>query len=171
MAKTLYDKLWENHVVHQEADGTALLYIDRHLVHEVTSPQAFEGLRLTAYQDMVGVWTIGYGHTGPDVKAGLTITQQQAEQLLINDLARFNNGVNALVTVKINQNQFDALISFSYNLGLGSLQQSTLLRLLNAGNFQAAADQFPRWDRAGGKEVAGLLARRNAERALFLTPD
>lgn len=110
-------------------------------------------------------------HTGPDVKAGLTITQQQAEQLLINDLARFNNGVNALVTVKINQNQFDALISFSYNLGLGSLQQSTLLRLLNAGNFQAAADQFPRWDRAGGKEVAGLLARRNAERALFLTPD
>ena len=79
--------------------------------------------------------------------------------------------VNALVTVKINQNQFDALISFSYNLGLGSLQQSTLLRLLNAGNFQAAADQFPRWDRAGGKEGAGLLARRNAERALFLTPD
>jgi lysozyme len=133
--------------------------------------EKFEGLRLTAYQDMVGVWTIGYGHTGPDVKAGLTITQQQAEQLLINDLARFNNGVNALVTVKINQNQFDALISFSYNLGLGSLQQSTLLRLLNAGNFQAAADQFPRWDRAGGKEVAGLLARRNAERALFLTPD
>ena len=63
----------------------------------------FEGLRLTAYQDMVGVWTIGYGHTGPDVKAGLTITQQQAEQLLINDLACFNNGVNALVTVKINQ--------------------------------------------------------------------
>ena len=105
--------------------------------------EKFEGLRLTAYQDMVGVWTIGYGHTGPDVKAGLTITQQQAEQLLINDLARFNNGVNALVTVKINQNQFDALISFSYNLGLGSLQQSTLLRLLNAGNFQAAAILIP----------------------------
>ena len=133
--------------------------------------EKFEGLRLTAYQDMVGVWTIGYGHTGPDVKAGLTITQQQAEQLLINDPARFTHGVTALVTVKINQKQFDALVSFAYNLGLGSLQQSTLLRLLNAGNFQAAADQFPRWDRAGGKEVAGLLARRNAERALFLTPD
>lgn len=132
--------------------------------------EKFEGLRLTAYQDMVGVWTIGYGHTGPDVKPGLVISQQQAVQLLINDLARFNNGVNALVTVKLNQNQFDALVSFSYNLGLGSLQNSTLLRLLNAGNFQAAADQFPRWDRAGGKEVAGLLARRNAERALFLTP-
>ncbi len=132
--------------------------------------EKFEGLRLTAYQDMVGVWTIGYGHTGPDVKPGLVISQQQAAQLLINDLARFNNGVNALVTVKLNQNQFDALVSFSYNLGLGSLQNSTLLRLLNAGNFQAAADQFPRWDRASGKEVAGLLARRNAERALFLTP-
>ena len=128
--------------------------------------EKFEGLRLTAYQDMVGVWTIGYGHTGPDVKAGLTITQQQAEQLLINDLARFNNGVNALVTVKINQNQFDALISFSYNLGLGSLQQSTLLRLLNAGNFQAAADQFPRWDRAGGKEVAGAALRGDGARLL-----
>ena len=80
------------------------------------------------------------------------------------------SAVRAAARVKLNQNQFDALVSFSYNLGLGSLQNSTLLRLLNAGNFQAAADQFPRWDRAGGKEVAGLLARRNAERALFLTP-
>lgn len=129
----------------------------------------FEGLRLTAYQDMVGVWTIGYGHTGPDVKPGLVISQQQAAQLLINDLARFNNGVNALVTVKINQNQFDALVSFSYNLGLGSLQQSTLLRLLNAGNFQAAADQFLRWNRAGGQVVAGLSRRRAAERDMFLS--
>ena len=132
--------------------------------------QKFEGLRLTAYQDMVGVWTIGYGHTGPDVKAGMTITLQQAEQLLINDLARFEKGVNALVQTPISQNQFDALVSFSYNLGLGSLQQSTLLRLLNAGNFQAAADQFPRWDHAGGKKVAGLTARRAAERQIFLKP-
>ncbi len=130
----------------------------------------WEGFRAEAYLCPAGVWTIGYGHTGPDVKPGMVITQQQAVQLLINDLARFNNGVNALVTLPLNQNQFDALVSFSYNLGLGSLQSSTLLRLLNAGNFQAAADQFPRWDRAGGKEVAGLLARRNAERALFLTP-
>ena len=132
--------------------------------------EKFEGLRLTAYQDLVGVWTIGYGHTGPDVKAGMTITQQQAEQLLINDLARFEKGVSALVQTPIGQNQFDALVSFSYNLGLGSLQQSTLLRLLNAGNFQAAADQFPRWDHAGGKKVSGLTARRAAERQLFLTP-
>lgn len=129
----------------------------------------FEGLRLTAYQDMVGVWTIGYGHTGPDVKPGLVITQQQADQLLVNDLAKFERGVNALVTVKIKQSQFDALVSFSYNLGLGSLQQSTLLRLLNAGNFQAAADQFLRWNRAGGHVVAGLSRRRAAERDMFLS--
>lgn len=130
----------------------------------------FEGLRLTAYRDMVGVWTIGYGHTGPDVKPGLMITQQQADQLLINDLVRFERGVNVLVTVKLNQNQFDALVSFAYNLGLGALQNSTLLRLLNDGNYQAAADQFPRWNRAGGNVVAGLARRRYAERELFLTP-
>ena len=130
----------------------------------------FEGLRLAAYQDMVGVWTIGYGHTGPDVKPGLVITQQQAEQLLINDLAQFERRVNDLVTVQINQNQFDALVSFSYNLGVGALQKSTLLRLLNAGSYQPAADEFPRWNRAGGNVVAGLTRRRYAERQLFLTP-
>jgi len=132
--------------------------------------QNFEGLRLMAYQDIAGVWTIGYGHTGPDAKSGLTITQQQADQLLVIDLMRFCRGINAMVTVKLNQNQFDALVSFAYNLGLGALQQSTLLRELNAGNYQAAANQFPRWSRAGGKEVTGLLARRHAERTLFLTP-
>ena len=115
------------------------------------------------------MWTIGYGHTGPDVKPGLAITRQQADKLLVNDLARFERGVNALVTVRLNQNQFDALVSFSYNLGLSSLQGSTLLRLLNAGNFQAAADQFPRWNRAGGKEVAGLTRRRAEERKLFMS--
>ena len=129
----------------------------------------FEGLRLKPYRCPAGVPTIGYGHTGPDVKPGLVITQQQADQLLVNDLAKFERGVNALVTVKIKQNQFDALVSFSYNLGLGSLQQSTLLRLLNAGNFQAAADQFLRWNRAGGHVVAGLSRRRAAERDMFLS--
>lgn len=130
----------------------------------------FEGLRLTAYQDVVGVWTIGYGHTGPDVTPGLAITQQRAEQLLINDLAQFERGVNDLVTVQINQNQFDALVSFAYNLGVGALQKSTLLRLLNAGSYKPAADEFPRWNRAGGNVVAGLTRRRYAERQLFLTP-
>jgi lysozyme len=130
----------------------------------------FEPLRLTSYQDTAGVWTIGHKHVGPDVTPGQTITQEQAHQLLVNDLSRFSNGVNALVTTKLNQNQFDALVSFSKSMGLEALQSSTMLRLINAGNFQAAADQFPRLDRAGGKELAELLAQRNAERALFLTP-
>ncbi|QEL55519.1 lysozyme [Chromobacterium paludis] len=127
----------------------------------------FEGLKLAAYQDSVGVWTIGYGHTGPDVKPGLTISNDQAEQLLRQDLVRFEQGVGNLVKTPINQNQFDALISFSYNLGLGNLQSSTLLRLLNQGDYQGAARQFPLWDKAGGKAVLGLLSRRQAEQALF----
>ena len=132
--------------------------------------KGFESCQLAAYLCPAGKWTIGYGHTGPDVKPGLTITQQQAEQLLINDLVQFERRVNDLVTVQINQNQFDALVSFSYNLGVGALQKSTLLRLLNAGSYQPAADEFPRWKRAGGNVVAGLTRRRYAERQLFLTP-
>ncbi|WP_199152960.1 lysozyme [Chromobacterium sp. ASV23] len=132
--------------------------------------QQFEGLRLTAYQDSVGVWTIGYGHTGPDVRSGLSISNSQATQLLSQDLQRFEQGVSNLVKAAINQNQFDALISFSYNLGLGNLQSSTLLRLLNQGDYQGAAGQFPLWDKAGGKVLPGLQKRRLAEQALFLTP-
>ncbi|MFB9156477.1 lysozyme [Chromobacterium violaceum] len=130
----------------------------------------FEGVRLAAYQDMVGVWTIGYGHTGPDVKAGLAITQQQADQLLAADLEKFETGVRKAVIVPLNANQFSALVSFSYNLGLGNLRSSTLLRLLNKGDYDGAAAQFPRWNRAGGQAVAGLTRRRKAEQALFLTP-
>ncbi|MFB0823846.1 lysozyme [Chromobacterium violaceum] len=130
----------------------------------------FEGVRLAAYQDMVGVWTIGYGHTGPDVKAGMTITQQQADQLLAADLEKFETGVRKAVIVPLNANQFSALVSFSYNLGLGNLRSSTLLRLLNKGDYNGAAAQFPRWNRAGGQAVPGLTRRRKAEQALFLTP-
>ncbi|WP_047238415.1 lysozyme [Chromobacterium subtsugae] len=130
----------------------------------------FEGVRLAAYQDMEGVWTIGYGHTGPDVKKGMAITQQQADQLLAEDLQTFETGVGKAVTVPLNENQFSALVSFSYNLGLGNLRSSTLLRLLNKGDYAGAAAQFPRWDRAGGQVVPGLLRRRQAEQALFLTP-
>jgi lysozyme len=132
--------------------------------------ESFEGLKLTAYQDMVGVWTIGYGHTGADVRPGLSISAAQAEALLAADLGRFEQGVARLVTFLLNQHQFDALVSFSYNLGLGSLQNSTLLKLLNSGDVAGAAEQFLRWDKAGGVQVAGLLRRRQAERALFLTP-
>ncbi|PTU67542.1 muraminidase [Chromobacterium sp. Panama] len=132
--------------------------------------QQFEGLRLKAYQDAVGVWTIGYGHTGPDVTPGLVISQAQADALLARDLNRFETGVSRLVSVPLNQNQFDALLSFSYNLGQGSLQNSTLLRLLNQRDYAGAAAQFPRWNKAGGKVLPGLTRRRAAEQALFLQP-
>lgn len=132
--------------------------------------QQFEGLRLKAYQDAVGVWTIGYGHTGPDVTPGLVISQAQADALLARDLNRFETGVSRLVSVPLNQNQFDALLSFSYNLGLGSLQNSTLLRLLNQRDYAGAGAQFPRWNKAGGKVLPGLTRRRAAEQALFLQP-
>ncbi|CAG9211625.1 Lysozyme [Paraburkholderia tropica] len=130
----------------------------------------YEGLFLITYADVVGVLTIGYGHTGADVKPGLIITQTQADQLLDDDLARFEKGVSRLARVPLNPNQFSALVSFSFNLGLGNLGNSTLLRDLNRGDYAAAANQFPRWDRAGGRELPGLLKRRRAEQALFLTP-
>lgn len=128
----------------------------------------FEGLRLTAYRCPAGVLTIGYGHTGPDVKPGLVITQQQAENLLAADLARFERGVSEMCAgLSLTQGQFDALVSFAYNLGLGALAGSTLMRLLRAGDVQGAARQFDRWNKAGGKVLPGLVKRRAAERDLF----
>src|SRR5271170_978206 len=133
--------------------------------------QQFEGLRLSAYADQVGVWTIGYGHTGPGVHAGLTITHDQADAFLASDVAGAVACVNRLVTSKINQNQFDALVDFVFNLGCASLAGSALLKLLNQGDFVAAAEQFQRWDHAGGVVVQGLLERRRAEAALFSEKD
>lgn len=130
----------------------------------------FEEFRLNAWQNDEQAWRIGYNHAGPDAQPGMTITQEQADQLLTNDLVRIGKGVNALTTVKLNQNQFDALVSYSFNLGLSELQRSMMLRLLNAGNYQAAADQIPRQDRPGSKQTAATLARRKAERELFLAP-
>jgi lysozyme len=127
----------------------------------------FEGCVLTAYQDQVGVWTIGYGHTGTDVKTGLTITDDQASILLAADVAWAVTCVNKFVTSAIKQNQFDALVDFVFNLGCASLGQSTLLRLVNAGDFAGAAPQFLRWNKAGGKVVKGLTMRRQAEMNLF----
>ena len=128
-----------------------------------------EGCRLTAYQDSDETWTIGYGHTG--VHAGMVITQDQAEQLLRNDLYKFQLAVNDLVTVDLQQCQFDALVDFAFNCGSGNLQNSTLLKDINAGNFDDAVLQFPRWDRSGGIVIPGLLKRRNAEVALFTGGD
>lgn len=129
--------------------------------------EQFEGCRLTAYQDVAGVWTIGYGHTGPDVSPGLTITQTQAAQLLQQDVASAAACVNQAVTVALNQDEFDALVDFVFNVGRGAFLGSTMLRDLNSGDFADAAEQFDKWDHAGGKVVAGLLRRREAEQALF----
>ncbi|WP_279204570.1 lysozyme [Obesumbacterium proteus] len=133
----------------------------------------FEGCRLTAYQDSVGVWTIGYGWTQPvdgkPVGEGVTITQQKANQLLTEGVAQFEKGVNSLVTVSLNQNQFDALVDFVYNLGVNALKGSTLLKKLNAGDYAGAANEFTKWNKAGGKELAGLTRRREAEKSLFLS--
>lgn len=133
----------------------------------------FEGCKLTAYQDSVGVWTIGYGWTQPvegkTVAKGMTITQQKASDLLTEGVAQYEKGVTNLVTVPVNQNQFDALVDFAYNLGVNALKGSTLLKKLNAGDYAGAANEFPKWNKAGGKELAGLTRRREAERSLFLS--
>jgi lysozyme len=129
--------------------------------------EQFEGCRLTAYQDQVGVWTIGYGHTGPDVTPQLTITQDQAQDLLVQDVSSAAACVNNVVTLQLSQDEFDALVDFVFNLGVGAFTGSTLLRDLNAGDLTAAAAQFDLWDHAGGAVVAGLLRRRQAEMAMF----
>lgn len=133
--------------------------------------KSFEGLSLNKYQDIVGKWTIGYGHLIlPDEVFNVALTEAQAEALLRRDLAVSEKGVNQYVIPPLTQNQFDALVSFTFNLGVGNLKNSTLLRVLNAQQYQNAADEFLRWDKAGGKQVAGLTRRRTAERALFLSP-
>jgi lysozyme len=129
--------------------------------------RSFEGLRLTAYQDCAGIWTIGYGHTGPDVHSGQTITEFEAEALLRADLAAAVACVNRAVTAPITQPQFDALVDFCFNAGRGSFLGSTLLRVLNQGDATAAAAQFGLWVHAGGQVVPGLVRRRRAEAALF----
>lgn len=130
----------------------------------------FEGLVLKAYRDPVGIWTIGYGHTGPEVGPGDVITKAQAEALLKKDLIRFEQAVRSLVKVPLNSNQFSALVSFTFNVGSGALAQSTLLSLLNQRDYQGAGDQFSRWVYGDGRVLPGLVTRRNAERDLFLTP-
>ena len=129
----------------------------------------FEGLRLEAYWDSYGkVWTIGYGHTS-GVRKGQKITKQQAINYLRSDCQFAANAVNKYVKVSINQNQFDALVSFTFNLGAGAFAGSDLLKYLNQGKIQAAANEFPLWCHAGGQVLPGLVRRRNAEKALFLS--
>jgi lysozyme len=126
----------------------------------------FEGCVLVGYKDVVGVPTIGYGHTG-GVVVGQRITQARANELLNQDLKKFVDGVNRLVKVPVNQNQFDSLVSFSFNLGLGSLEKSTLLKKLNTKDYEGASKEFDKWIYADGEIYQGLVNRRNAEETLF----
>ena len=128
-----------------------------------------EGLRLASYTCPAGVWTIGYGTTH-GIKPGMKITAAQAEAYLVRDLAEFEKHVNQLVTVDVTQNQFDALISFTYNLGEGALGKSTLLKKVNADPHDATISaEFEKWCKAGGKVLAGLLARRKHEAKLYFS--
>jgi len=128
----------------------------------------YEGCKLEAYKDPVGILTIGYGHTG-NVTSGMRISQSEADSFLISDLAKFEKAVSQYVKVNLNQSMFDALVSFTYNVGSGNLKNSTLLKLLNNGDFSGAADEFLKWNKAGGKVLAGLTKRRNEERNLFMS--
>ena len=128
--------------------------------------KSFEGLRLSAYKCPADVWTIGYGTTA-GVKPGQMITPERAEELLRDDVTMVEEQVLRTIKVPLKQGQFDALVSFTYNLGAGNLASSTLARLLNAGDYLGAAAQFDRWNKAGGKVLKGLVARRAAERAMF----
>jgi lysozyme len=129
--------------------------------------QQFESCRLTAYQDVKGVWTIGWGHTGPEVVEGLVWTQAQADAALQADIQWAVNVVNHLVTFQLTQEEFNATVDFVFNVGSGNFASSTLLKDLNAGNLTDAAAQFERWDKSGGQVIAGLLRRRNAEAQEF----
>lgn len=126
----------------------------------------YEGCCLDAYLCPAKVPTIGYGHT-EGVKLGMRITQEQADSLLKGDLVSREAAVRRLVRVPVTQGQFDALVSFVYNIGTGAFERSTLLKKLNAGDTRGASAQFAVWNKAGGKELPGLTKRRAAERALF----
>jgi lysozyme len=133
--------------------------------------QQFEGRRLEAYKCPADVWTIGYGHTSaagkPEVKPGMVITKQEANDILVRDLVRYEDAVNRLVKVPLTQNQFDALVSFTFNVGEGALAKSTLLKKLNAGDYDAVPAELMKWTKGGGKELPGLVRRRRAECAMW----
>jgi GH24 family phage-related lysozyme (muramidase) len=130
----------------------------------------FEGCKLRAYRDPVGVVTIGYGHTRT-ARLGQSITNQQAEALLRQDIAEFEDAVESLIDVPLTDNQFAALVSLAFNIGAGALRRSTLRQKLNAGDYSGAAREFLRWDKGGGRVLKGLSRRRYAEMTLFLRAD
>lgn len=128
--------------------------------------KSFEGLKLKTYKCPAGVWTIGYGTT-KGVTPGMEITQKQAEEFLKSDLRYFELWVDKLIDVPLSQPQFDALVSFTYNLGEGALKGSTLRKFLNQGRYDLVPDQFLRWNKANKKVLPGLTRRREAEAKMF----
>ena len=129
--------------------------------------ESFESCRLTAYQDVRGIWTCGWGSTGPDIVEGTIWTQGQADSRLVMDMQLAVSAVNRLVTIGLSQGAFDAIVDFCYNCGIEAFEGSTMLKLINAGNLEAAGEEFARWDHASGADVAGLLRRRVAEEQEF----
>ena len=140
------------------ADGLALV-------------KEFEGLRLKAYKCPAAVWTIGYGHTSaagaPIVSADMLISKENAEEILQRDMVQYEDGVRGLVKVGLTQGQFDALVDFAYNAGVGALQKSTLLKKVNAEKFDEVPAEFMKWTKGGGRELLGLVRRRRAEVKLW----
>lgn len=129
--------------------------------------RGFEGFSPNVYPDVAGNPTIGYGHLIRPGENFRTITQEQALDLLRRDVSSAENAVNSSVNVQLTQNQYDALVSFAYNIGNGAFRNSTLVRRLNEGNYQEARNQFGRWVNAGGRRVQGLINRKQAEAERF----
>lgn len=137
----------------------------------------FEGFRANAYHDAVGVWTIGYGHTSragePKVKPGMRITRAEGERILKKDVAKFAAGVERVLgddADKLNDNQFGAIVSFAYNVGIGNLKRSSVLKAIRRGDLDAVPAKLKLWNKAGGKVLNGLVRRRKAEGELFIRP-
>lgn len=130
--------------------------------------EAASGPALKAYWDALGkVWTIGWGHTGPEVKEGLVWTRQQCEEALASDINWANNVVNSLCHASLTQGEHDAMVDFTFNVGANNFAHSSMLKYVNQGNMILAAIEFEKWDHAGGLVVAGLLRRRQAEERMF----
>jgi lysozyme len=132
--------------------------------------RSFEGCKLESYYCPAKILTIGYGHTGQDVKSGMNITIAKANELLKKDLEFFEFGIERLVTSELNENQFSALVSFAFNCGLGNFKSSTLCKKVNANPSDATIkNEFMRWNKGGGQELAGLTRRRNVEAELYFS--
>ena len=148
---------------HEDKSKVKKVLVNSDLMHH------YENCKLEAYLCPAGIWTIGWGSTGSHVYKGLIITQEEADQLFIEDCERFVESVNSSVKVPLTQYEFDALVTFAYNVGCGNFESSTLLKKLNIGDYQGASDELLRWDKSKGKVLKGLTYRRQSERHYFLT--